>query len=835
MRLKVLTILIAFLGFVVPTAVSASMPGPSCSCMSGSTSDQGCMAFGCPTGTRRTCTCGSEGTGGACTPVFGGDNPFMGVWSCYCVADATCSSGGGTGNPPQPGCTPVAPTAPTTIRTTSPGTTSSTAPGRQFRANVLRITYSGGSYGEGCPTIQGNDLQIRRQDNSNSWTSYGSLTRVDDLPWGTALKWRIRRTNGNSQDVSASDFFVTGTPPSISNFTVTSLNSCSATPGYVGSAANQANNPLVIQYDVFDPDNNFAGGVNVFRNTRIALSPNANQIRRFDQLEPDLHQPVTKTAAGFRAVLFDFFSTTPRFASTDYSDGSTGTSSTSGTHTNAAGNASLLDINGGGAYSSSVVQVDNQTLRVKFVVRLENTFANSAFYIHATVVSRKIDYNGDLEVVNVTPDPVTGLSSVNGNLRYRNYQFVSGPQYVFDTVAPTVAVGTPQSTGPSTFNVNWTASDSRGLAILRSYCYLTSGVSATIRDIALATNIALGNTVLNYPNADNCLVDAVGRLGNRSYQDLSGSITPGMNFKLHAVDNACNSANATNFTVDNRPWVATGNGNVSSRGGYNSFTIRDTAYNYTSNLSGTQLTPPPYLSTYIAISGNAAFVNNKPSRFSLTATNYTDNKFIPQILGGTVSWREAIHAIVSTQPGFAMIPGTSITIPTGNMSTSLGVAANATVYRYYTGNLTVNSGAVCNVKAVIVVLGTLTMNAPFTSSPLNTNGCVFVSGGNMIINPGTHASAGGSQQYDTLHGLFVTDSTFYSLPAAQNADRPNGSLPADGLYIRGGVIARAFNPRRDLGGTNNPTYPAEIIEYDPFYLATFGNVLASKKFSLRQQ
>lgn len=822
--------------FILPGTVKAQY----CDCFPhGAESNQGCAANGCPIGTRRVCTClppGSPGVG-ACLPHEEGNCGGVcgGLWSCQCVADATCSSGGGTGNPPIDGCTPVAPTAPTTIRTTNPATTSPSAPGRQLSVNVLRIGYSGGSYGNGCPTIQGNDLQIRRQDNSDAWTSYGNTLRADNLPWATAFKWRIRRTNGNSQSISSNDFFVTGTPPTISNYSVTSLNVCSATPGFIGSVANQANNPLVVQFDVFDPDNNFAGGVNVLRNARIALVNNGNELRRFDQIEPSLYQPVLRNAAGFRAVLHDFLSAPTRFSSTDYSDGSTGVSTTAGTHTNAAGNASLLDINGGGVYSSSVTQVNNQTLRIKFVIRIEDTFAGGPFHIFTTVVSRKSDYAGN-EVISVAPNPNPSSSGGNGNLRYTNYGFASGGGvYIIDRTAPTVAVGNPQSTGANTFNVNWTASDTYGLAILRSYCYLTSGVSAAIRDISLATNISLGNTVLNYPSADNCLVNSSVRLGLRSYQDLSGAITPGMNFKLHAVDNACNSANATNFTVDNRPWVATGNGNVSSKGGYNNFTIRDTAYNYTSNLSGTQLTPPPYLSTYIAISGNSAFVNNKPSRFSLTTTNYSDNKFIPQIMGGTASWREAVHAIISTQPGFAMIPGISITIPAGNMSASLGVAVNANVYRYYTGNLTVTSGAVCNVKAVIVVLGTLTINAPFTSSPVNTNGCVFVSGGNIIVNPGTHASAGGSQQYDTVHGLFVTDSTFYTLPAAQSADRPNALLPADGLYIRGGVIAKAFSPRRDLGGNNNPTYPAEVIEYDPFYLATFGNILASKKFSLRQQ
>jgi len=698
------------------------------------------------------------------------------------------------------------------------------------KSNVLRAGWSGGGYGDGCPTVQGNDLQIRPDDLSLPFSSYGNVTRTDKLEWNTIYRWRVRRSNGNTAVNSALSYFTTGRPPSITNFTIGSQNTCSATVGYVGTSANEANNPLVIQFDVFDTDNDFGNGVNILRNARIGITPNIQQYRRFDQLEPNLYQPVTKNAAGFRVVLSDFLTTsTRRFASTDYADGSSGAYSTSGSLANATSNATLLGLNGVDAYSSSVTQIDNQTLRVKLVVRLENNFTNGQFNVFATVVSRKDDYASN-ELINVTPNPSPADTGGDGNLRYTNYTFGSPTTYQVDLTAPTAAVSNPTVTGANSFNLNWSASDNISLAQLYSYCYLNSAPTTTIRDVGLATNIGVGATQLNYPSVDNCLVNSVGRLGTRSYTDLSGGLTPGMNFRLHVRDNACNSATATSTLNASNPWLMTGNGNASANGGYTNFNINDTTNTF-GNIAG-----PPFLSTYLALSGNNSIVTNKPSSKSLIATNYLDKKISPPVNLGTTNWTDAVKNIISKLPGYVADNTVVRTLATGNLSSTFGVAANTYTYRYFSGNLVIPDGVVCNIKAVIVVELNTSVSPNFVNSGAN-NGCVVVSKGRIQIEYGPHSSVGGSQQYDTLNGLFITDSIFYDLPdyVINGYDKPSASLPADGLYIRGGVIARQVSFRRDLQPASNVLFPANIIEYDPTYLINFGSILSNRKFSLRQE
>lgn len=819
---------------VLPQIVNAQ----ACNCWpTGSSSDQGCMANGCPTGTRRVCNCNPGGTGGTCSDEnqCGGSSMCGGLWSCYCQSDPSCTSGG-TGNPPDPGCTPVAPSAPTSIYTRNPQTVSSTSPGRTVRSNILRAGWSGGNYGNGCPTVESNDVQIRPNDLSLGWTSYGNVSRVDSLEWNTTYRWRVRRTNGNSAANSVLSYFSTGTPPSISNFNIGSQNTCSASAGYIGTSANGANNPLIIEFDVTDPDNNFAGGVNIFRNARIALTPTTNVYRRYDLIEPGLHQPSTKNAAGFRVDLRDLLTTnTRKFLSTDYADGTTGASSTTGTHTNAAANATLLDINGIGTYSSSVTQINNQTVRVKFVVRLEDNFANGQFHIFATVLSRKDDYNGN-ELIPVSQDPLPSFTGDgDGNLRYRNFTLGGPVTYQIDRTAPTAAVGNPQVTGANSFNVAWSASDNVALAIIRSYCYRLTAPGVTIRDVGLGTNIGVGTSELSYPSADNCLVNTSARLGLRSYTDQSGSLNGGINFRLHVVDNACNSATATSTLNASGPWMMTGNGNASANGGFNSFNINDTSYNF-NNLSGNKLTPPPFLASYLALSGTSSVVTNKPSANSFVGTNYIDNKIIPPQNLASTNWADTIKNIISQQPGYA-VDNTSVrTLATGNLSTTFGVSANSYAYRYFSGHLVIPAGVICNIKAVIVVELNTSISPNFLTTGTN-NGCIIVSKGRIQTEYGPHSSSGGAQQYDQINALLITDSIYYDLPdyAATGYDKPNPSLPADGLYIRGGVIANQVSFRRDLEPTNNASYPANIIEYDPTYLINFGSILANKKFSLRQE
>lgn len=144
-------------------------------------------------------------------------------------------------------------------------------------------------------------------------------------------------------------------------------------------------------------------------------------------------------------------------------------------------------------------------------------------------------------------------------------------------------------------------------------------------------------------------------------------------------------------------------------------------------------------------------------------------------------------------------------------------------------NLTINSGLICNKKALIFVKGNLTINPPlFNTASLsdslsNSNGCIFVVGGNVNIRAGSNV-ADGTFEYDKVNAFIVSDGVI-----TIEKDSLTPPYIVDGVYINGGLISKggdeSIDIRRTLRLQERLLYPVFAIDLHPKY-----GMLAEKFF-----
>ncbi len=138
------------------------------------------------------------------------------------------------------------------------------------------------------------------------------------------------------------------------------------------------------------------------------------------------------------------------------------------------------------------------------------------------------------------------------------------------------------------------------------------------------------------------------------------------------------------------------------------------------------------------------------------------------------------------------------------------------------GDLGVNN-LTCNKNAVIFVSGSLSVTPPIVSvnstTISNTNGCIFVVGGNVTINPGTNDV--GTFEYEKINAFIVSDGVITLNHQSQAI--------VDGVYINGGLIskgeANSIVIRRYLRLEERLVYPVLAIDLHPKY-----GILAEKFF-----
>lgn len=799
----------------------------ACNCLPrGAVSDQGCgqgpnVWPNCPVGTRRVCTCGG-GSGGACSPDAG-EGFFVDVWNCFCNPDASCTTTTTPPINPPGGCSPttppVAPTAGTPNNVTLDG-------------NTANLTWSGGNWGS-CASATQDTVWLREanaqggcgaQDNAN-FVGQGSTTQFGSLKWGTRYCWYVKRNNGNGFANSNIFTFNTPAPPEIRNFTIVpSTIRCGGSTAIGRATGATASNPLTFQFDVYDARNNFSGGVFTTKNVRIAFAnmPNSGDpvLRYYYELGPKLHDPVNKRRAGFRIRNMD--TATPAFATVVDNIGAYGAEQTSGNLMNPGGNATLMGIN---TAQTRVVRLDNQTFRVTMTVRFENAYAelNNDLGIYASTLSR---VGGQ----PVSQDPNPQDPSGDGNLRYRRYAL-----WTTDMTPPTAIVNNPiVGPAPNRFSINWQMSDNIGFRTVRSYCFVNPGAASSIRDQTLGNaQINLPSGVVAYPSLSNCLINSQAQAGTHIYtQSNSTTILPNQNFSLYVEDVACNSATSSTATVDPRPWLMTAGSSASAFAGFQNIPIRTVDPAVLTAISST-LGNEAFLSSYLAISGNANMLTARQSKAGLFTDNYDDLKRLPPAVTGEIQWFDTLFASAGANNTVVNSADTNLT---GTFSSNYGLPANTKRVFFHNlngGTLNVAANATCDYRAIIFVNGNIVVNPNLNKS--GTNACMFIATGNITIAAGTYKSAGlpaGSlANYDYVYGFFVADGSFIT---QRDWTGVVGQL-ADGLYLRGSVVANIVNFDRDLGSSNNNAQPAEVIEYDPLYLNTFRNDLSLKRFSLREQ
>jgi hypothetical protein len=750
-----------------------------------------------------------------------------GSWTCTsCPTTSTSSSS--TSAPPS--CDPSTETNPNKPVLSGPGVQTPTANPPIVDTNNPRFTWNDTDTNWGISCYPSNSYNLQLRDMSLAtpvWVGYGDVRSVSNLKWNTKYRWRVVRSNGSRTIISDVYEFITSKPPVIENVQITSGTlKCAA--DYSGrSSYTTTNNPLFIQFDVYDELNNFNAGVNRFRQARVAIAGAGGvQTTPYYSLNPNLYDTADRRA-GFRVQLNGINVNAPvgQYASVNAVDGSYGAEFASGNLTNATGNVTLVGLND--ASFTSITRIDNQRLRIKFALRFEDQFAAASSNIYVSVFSRTTSINA----VNVSQDPNPSDTNGDGNLQYTLFR-----GWNFDLTPPTAVVNNPVAGVGNNFTVNWQATDNIGIRTggLSSYCYKNDSTTGSIVDVALGQVISLGATPINYPSADNCLVNDVTRLGNRSYQDNNGTMSGGMVFALYAEDVACNPAFASAQSQNASPWMMTGGGNVRAANGFASFTVRNVPAATLSAISN-NLGSTAYLARFLAISGNTSMLTSRQSQMNAYVTGYTDQKVIPPPAAGSDSWFAAIANALQGR-----MTTSAATVINGNFSTTYGVAASSKGFFFHNGNLTINANASCDIKAIIVINGTLTINPNLNALPLggspvvNTNGCMFVTKGDITVNAGSFASSGRttaqSALYDRVYGFFITDGTFRTA-----VDRPVATSPADGLFIRGSVIAAQVDFNRDLGQTHNNAQPAEVIEYDPLYWVTFGSDLSIRILPIREQ
>jgi len=131
-------------------------------------------------------------------------------------------------------------------------------------------------------------------------------------------------------------------------------------------------------------------------------------------------------------------------------------------------------------------------------------------------------------------------------------------------------------------------------------------------------------------------------------------------------------------------------------------------------------------------------------------------------------------------------------------------------------NITINSGFVCDTRVLFLTSGNITIEPNITNDG-STDGCIFVSGGNITIEEGDYASSGNLEPlYDIVEGFFLADGTI--LIEAGDA----GQEVKDGLQINGGLVGfggdtQSIIVERTMRLVYKVKYPTLAIHTDARY------------------
>jgi len=393
----------------------------------------------------------------------------------------------------------------------------------------------------------------------------------------------------------------------------------------------------------------------------------------------------------------------------------------------------------------------------------------------------------------------------------------SNRDWIKDFTLPVVNSITTEVTGPTKIKFSWNIGDLLGIFGLVGNVYLSSEVTEAenITQTVLTSNgnktvvnpylpQQQGNSVIGHMT--NGYIARSVNIGGTSVNgniemNVGGNREGSLFYHITPFDNACNYDQS--YSLYNlEDWIITYGGLMYSSTGVD-FAVKNvedpnlwnpvsllnkispTRADLSTELYGTGLSNPTALSK-----------SNTTKSFSISPFKaYRAIDF----------YREVKSTFERREVGIANIQRLNPNTP--SLTGSLGAGGIKVLDR--NGNLTIGDANpfVCNGKGIFFVSGNLVINNEILNSNYSHDACIFVVGGDVVINPGVNSS-GGTLGYDELNAYILTNGNVTI----------NTDSAFDGLYISGGIQSLGgFIIDRYLGLNYRNTHPLLVVNHHSKY------------------
>lgn len=727
--------------------------------------------------------------------------------------------------------------------------------------NSVAITYALNGWGTACPS-NNNTYDVQLSPNcSGTYQSWGSVNQFTGLTKGVTYCWRISKDNGSGIKVLSSVNRFTVINDTV-NVVSAGINADVCSNGFSGVSGS----PLVSNPVDYSVNFSTAAG-NTYKEVWIAMVPDNTafnydckqftgntastiddnvckymEIQDVAEYSGILDKVRLSKGAAFKLILDSFGNAVEARA---YDGGVWKSITSSG------------DISGYGATlkefrTNSIASVSGNNLSSNFRIRIDSMYYGKyAFYVAALIT----DPLGNLKTSFASPGQPYAYKRTNASASRTNWGVDLSP------VAATSAFTNVKYTADGKFQVNWSFIEPNGLN-LKSFI-TRDNTESSLNDSTGDINFNNGNL----PDSSNFTTGAIryvdinnqngnineGNLTTRTYTDSDTSKQTNYQFYAYARDAACNQSVVSTSATIQKPWVLSYNGDLSAAKGVIDLSLPVTLNELPDVLkdrSGNSILTDRqsvFLSTYGAISGTPDLPIRKQSKTQQYIKNYEDLTIKPPLDSGFSKWYDYLLDTVKKNAVASFVNYQTTQVLNGNTSAFLGIGAGTKAHALINGNLTVNSTAVCDTQTIFFVVGnvqspldgtykntTLKFNPDFKVSG-NSNGCIFVTPGDILIDNGASATSNVSidnsqlANYDLIESALFTDGQFIT-----KKDVAGNGLKNDGLAIKGSVVSENVVLQRDLNLNSNQSQPAQLFYFDPRYREIFKNDLNYNKYSIRE-
>lgn len=403
-------------------------------------------------------------------------------------------------------------------------------------------------------------------------------------------------------------------------------------------------------------------------------------------------------------------------------------------------------------------------------------------------------------------------------IRYPRNWSDSGRDWSLDFTNPEVS--SPESTvsGPTNIKFGWSVQDAIGLYAVVGNIYVSDTVEkAENITEAVLTSTGVKTTINPYlPQRqgntgdlrDGYIAKAInigGITQNGSLNMNIGANREGsLIYHTTVFDNACNT-NQSYSLFNLEDWIVTYGGLVYSSGGIE-FSVKDVEnpeiWNPVALLNKIK---PSYADISSELYGTAS-TNPSSLKKSLLTKSFSISPF--KGFKGVDYYKDVKNTFERREIGIPNITKMGNTV---SLEGNLGIPDSSIKVLDRIGNLTVGTPSnafTCNGKGIIFVSGNLTIENNILNSNRNSDACIFVVKGNVIINQGSNSS-GGSIGYDEINAYILTNGTVTI----------TGDSSLDGLYISGGIqsLGGINTIGRYLGLSYRDTHPVLVINHHSKY------------------